>query len=95
MAAITGDLIALLDKIPIWKRVQEAPQRIDALEKRIADLEGRLAKAPGEACPACGDWSFRMTSAVPVRGPMGQGGARDVTKKCEVCGFEDTRRTTK
>jgi hypothetical protein len=90
MAAVTGDILALLDKIPIWRRVQESPARIDALEKRIADLEAMLAKAPGQACPSCGERAFRVKSSRPASGPFGALGAKDVVRRCEVCGFEDT-----
>jgi hypothetical protein len=43
MATVTGDILALLDKIPIWKHVQETPARTDALEKRIAEPRSSLA----------------------------------------------------
>jgi hypothetical protein len=90
VAALTEDILALLDKIPIWKRVQEAPRRIDELEKRVAELEGRLAKAPGQACPRCGELAFRVSSSVPSKGPFAALGGKDVTRKCGVCNFEDT-----
>jgi hypothetical protein len=90
MAGVTGDILALLDKIPIWKRVQETPARVDALEKRIAELEARLARAPGQACPACGALEFRVTKSVRSSGPFGDMGAKDVTRTCGACTFVDT-----
>lgn len=92
--AVTGDILAILDKIPIWKRVQETPDRVDALEKRIAELEAKLQKAPGLACPACGELSFRVTASGPTKGGFGRLGARDITKTCQSCGFTDTEMVT-
>lgn len=88
--AVTGDILAILDKIPIWKRVQAAPDRIDALDKRVAELEARLARAPGQACPSCGALEFRVTKSVPSNGPFGELGAKDVTRTCAACAFADT-----
>lgn len=90
MAGVTGDILAILDKIPIWKRVQAAPDRIDALEKRIAELEGRLSRAPGQACPSCGALEYRVTNSAPSKGPFGELGAKDVTRACGACKFTDT-----
>jgi len=90
VASVTGDILALLDKIPIWKRVQETPARVDALEKRVADLEARLARAPGEACPKCGALEFRTESAKPSR-QFGDMGAVDRTLKCGACDYTETR----
>jgi multidrug resistance efflux pump len=93
MAAVTGDILAILDKIPIWKKVQEAPARIDALEKRIAELEAKLARAPGEACPKCGELEFRTvkTAAHPQ---LGVAGAVNRFLKCGACAHTETRLET-
>jgi hypothetical protein len=90
MAGFTGDILAILDKVPVWKRVQAAPDRIDALEKRIAELEARLTRAPGQACPSCGALEFRVTTSVPSKGPFGRLGAKDVTRGCGACSFTET-----
>lgn len=93
MAAFTGDLLALLDKIPIWRRVQEAPGRLDALEKRVAALEARLARAPGQACPSCGAAEFRVSATQP-HPELGDFGAKNVTRTCGACSFEDVELVT-
>ena len=91
MAAVTGDILALLDKIPIWRRVQETPARVDALEKRVAALEAKLARAPGETCPSCGDQAMRVKSSQPAKHGLGSLGVREYLYECEACGFKDTR----
>lgn len=90
MAGFTGDILAILDKVPVWKRVQAAPERIDALEKRLAELEAKLLRAPGQACPSCGALEFRVTSSAVSKGPFGRLGAKDVTRTCGACNFTDT-----
>lgn len=86
--AVTGDILAILDKIPIWRRVQETPARVDALEKRIAELEARLNRAPGAACPSCGALEFRV-SKTELHPRLGRLGAKNVTRTCGACGFVD------
>jgi predicted RNA-binding Zn-ribbon protein involved in translation (DUF1610 family) len=89
-----GDIVELLKRWDRWKRIDEAPERIDALEKRIAELESRLQRWPGEACPACGELEFRVTSSRSSGRGMRHLGARDYSYKCQKCGFEDIRMIT-
>jgi predicted RNA-binding Zn-ribbon protein involved in translation (DUF1610 family) len=89
--AVLSEITDILKRWDVWRRVEEAPARIDALEKRIAELEAKLQRAPGEACPACGELEFRVTG-VQSASPLGIGlGSRNYTFKCQKCGFEDTR----
>jgi hypothetical protein len=90
MASFTGDILAILDKVPIWKRVQAAPDQIDALEKRVAALEAKLMRAPGLACPSCGALEYRVTNSATSKGPFGRLGAKDVTRQCGECSFSET-----
>jgi len=46
MSAI-DDLLKLLDRIPLWKKLNALPDRVDELEKRIAILES-ASKEPSE-----------------------------------------------
>lgn len=61
------DINDLLDRIPIWKRLQGLAGRMDALETRIAELEARLAVAPGETCQFCGRPSVWMIEAGAIQ----------------------------
>ena len=83
-----SDILKLLDKWPTWKKMKEAPERIEALETRLANLEERLKRAPGEACPRCGVLAYRVASSKkdPI---MGEAGALVRTMECEECGFTE------
>ena len=91
MATVTGDILALLDKIPIWKRVQETPARADALEKRIEALEARLERVPGLSCDKCGEPAMRLTTQGRVMGGHTNHWSND-TWTCEKCGHTEMRR---
>lgn len=90
MASVTGDLLALLDKIPIWKRVQETPVRTDALERRIEALEKRLERAPALACEACGALAMRLTKQGGYKGNPGDHWSDD-RWTCADCGHAEIR----
>jgi transposase-like protein len=88
---VLADITDLLRSWNVWRRVEEAPARIDALEKRVAELEARLQRAPGEACPRCGALEYRVMTSEPTRhGGFAHLGARDHHYKCQACGFQDT-----
>ena len=87
---ILGDLVELLKRWDVWKKVEAAPARIDELEKRVAALEDRLRRAPGEACPSCGALDFRVERSEPAR-TFGGMGARTHYLKCGACGFADEK----
>ena len=95
--AVVDNIAELLSRWDRWKRVNECPERIDALEKRIAELEARLQRAPGEDCPKCGALEFRTESLKPVsHGPFaGQGmGVMERHMKCGVCDHTEVRQET-
>ena len=84
------DILELLDRWPSWKKIQETPDRIEALEKRIGELENRLARCPGEGCPRCGELAYRAASSQPH--PFaGEMGVKVRTMKCEKCGYTEDR----
>jgi predicted RNA-binding Zn-ribbon protein involved in translation (DUF1610 family) len=75
LVATLDNILTLLDKWPRWKRMNEAPDRIDELIARIEHLEAALAKCPAEGCPFCGERALRLDR---VRGPS-------AWWKCENC----------
>jgi len=83
------DLLPLLEKIPIWRRIAELPRRVDELERRLAALEQRPALP---ICAKCGighrrlDREEKMTGAFAV---FNDSGTRIRVFKCDQCGFED------
>jgi hypothetical protein len=81
------DILELLDRWPSWKKIQETPAQIEALENRVVDLEKRLARCPGEGCPRCGELSYRTVSSEPYS--LLASGIRVRTMKCEKCGFTE------
>lgn len=86
-----SDMVALLEKIPGWKRMVDAPARIDALEKRLAELEiksRQVARPGGKPCPACGQPAF---SQISVRDDpiMGVVGLKRRTYRCDSCQHEE------
>jgi hypothetical protein len=83
-----GDVLSILDHIPIWKRVKELPDKVAAVEKRLAALE---AKPNLPICEACGEGFMRRQADTPLTGPFAVfNHAGDGLKvyKCDKCGFE-------
>ena len=93
---VVGDIVELLKRWDRWRRIDETPERVDALEKRIAELEAKLQRAPGEACPKCGALEFRTFRTSPGGGPLGGLGMGIVNRelKCGACGHTETRQET-
>lgn len=89
--AVLSEILDLLRRWDAWKRIEQAPDRVDALEKRISELEGRLKRAPGQACPRCGALEFRTEKTVPSDGPFGAVGAFDRHLKCGACGHTEVK----
>lgn len=93
--AVLAEITELLRRWDVWKRVEAAPDRVDALEKRIGNLEARLARAPGEACPSCGALDFRVKNSKVHPHPMiGKVGGRLHEMECGSCGFKDEKTIT-
>lgn len=77
----------------MWNEMTEAPAKVRDLEARVAALEGKILRAPGEACPKCGAYAFRVTKSSP-HPTMGSLGAINRDMKCEDCGFKETKLVT-
>ena len=79
--AILSEITELLRRWDVWKKVEEAPARLDALEARIMALEGALARCPAEGCPYCGARAWRLKEA-----PRAKVGRRKEIWGCDECG---------
>jgi hypothetical protein len=88
--AVLGEIVELLKRWDVWKRVEAAPDRVDALERRIMELEAKFGRAPGEACPKCGALDFRVESTGP-HPAFADLGKRLHKMKCGACGFTDEK----
>jgi DNA-directed RNA polymerase subunit RPC12/RpoP len=86
---VVGDIVELLKRWDRWRRIDETPERVDALEKRIAELESRLQRAPGKACPKCGALELRTDKVEPRRDHFGALGAVNRYYKCSACGHTE------
>jgi uncharacterized OB-fold protein len=82
------DLVSLMDRWAVWKEVRANADRVPALEQRITALEERLQRAPGEACPKCGAFSYRVDHPEQHRT---FDSARIHHMKCQDCGFTDEK----
>lgn len=90
-----GDILKTLDQFKNWKRINEAPDKLDALEKRVAALEAQLGapRPPGlDPCALCGGaMKVQHEYAHPT---FGQFGDKERVMACqsEGCGHETTVR---
>lgn len=84
------DLLAVLDRWDVWKKMTAAPARVDELEKRIAALEAQLAALPGQRCEYCGASTLRLKSEEPD--PIfGDVGTMRQIWECSSCGKTTTK----
>jgi hypothetical protein len=83
-----GDALSLLDRVPIWRRVKELPDKVEALERRLAAIE---AKPKLPICESCGEGFMRRQADAPLTGHFAvfnDAGAGLKVYKCDKCGFE-------
>ena len=89
------DIVELLQRWDVWKRVEAAPARLDALERRVAALEAARQtanhSAPGADCPRCGAATHRLEKSELTQGPLKALGVRDLHYRCSACGFTETK----
>ncbi len=61
---IIEDLLNALDRIPIWKRLQELPPEVERLKHRVAELEEKLGDVwPPDVCRLCGKRAARIVNS--------------------------------
>lgn len=89
-----SDILSLLDKIPIWKRLTELPAKVEELEKRISALEERPLLP---ICPSCGVGHVHLDRTEELGGSFRRLGAATGASihvfKCDKCGMETKKRS--
>ncbi len=83
--AVLSEITELLRRWDVWRRVEEAPNRVDDLELRVAELEKALERCPADGCPYCGARAFRLKL-------QDSHGTREVWA-CQECGKEKEIKT--
>lgn len=81
------DLIALLDKWPVWKRISQTPERIDKLEERIMKLENRLSGS-GDKCPKCKQMTLELVNMKVIEPILN---LKTYYYTCSNCGFNEEK----
>lgn len=84
------ELNDLLDRLPLWKRLASAPDRLQALEQRVAALEAQLAGKPGALCPICNAPGFSRTSS-REHPTFAFAGLKLDSYACATCGHSEER----
>lgn len=84
---IVDDILKALDRIPIWKRLQELPSEIDDLKRRIAAFEQKFGdKWPPDICKRCGERALRMIGTFSL-----ENGVVQQTWYCSKCEGQEER----
>ncbi len=86
------DVLAVLDKVSIWKVLQGLPDRVAELERRVAELEAK-PKAKGNRCPSCGEFTFRIVKSEKDK-IFGNLGGTNNTFECSECGHSEEKIST-
>jgi len=92
MSYDTKEILAALRNWPLWKRMTDTPNRLDALERRLAALEQGSSRIEeeitigGKSCPSCGAADFEI-SETDSGDEFALSGTRKVTRTCRVCGY--------
>jgi hypothetical protein len=84
------DVMKVLDRIPVWKRLQQIPAEHDALVARVADLERRLSGPTGLICPSCGEPKLMPVGSKPDE-TFGDFGVMSDSYQCSNCQHQESR----
>ncbi|MCH4582520.1 hypothetical protein [Achromobacter xylosoxidans] len=87
--SLLSELNSLLEKIPLWKRLNSVPKEIDELKERIARLEAAVnGGGSGDICPKCRKPTFELTDTAPDP-TFGDLGVQRRTYRCSSCGHSE------
>ena len=88
MAWGLNDILSSLDRWAEWKRMKEAPAKIDEIERRLLAIEKKLGgKYPADVCRACGAQALRLTATL---GPTTKGLMKEEWS-CNECKIHESR----
>jgi hypothetical protein len=88
MGAI-DDIMKVLDRTAIWRRLQQIPSETDELKARVSALEEKLTgKWPPDVCRFCGERTARFNQATNC---VDRYGFLHEFYKCESCLKTDER----
>lgn len=79
-----SDLIAILDKIPIWKTIKVLPEKFQDLEKRVEALEAK--KQTRLTCLQCGSSNYKIEDTRTSRGDGKL--MHTVSYTCQSCNYK-------
>lgn len=86
MSAV-DNILTLLDKWPLWRRITEAPDQIEELRQRVSELEAKLGDSwPPDVCKFCGKRALRLYRTTD----MGKGKVRQMWR-CGECERTETK----
>lgn len=77
------DINELLEKIPIWKKLVQLPDRLDGIEKRLKSIEDKMSGS-GELCPYCKQPTLQLLEIKPHK-LFGDAGLKVGFYKCNNC----------
>jgi len=85
-----SNILALLERIPVWKKLIDLPKRVDDIDRKIVDIENKLSSSSEIKCPACGEYKYFVVSSIKDKN-MGDMGTVTRKYKCKACGFSEDK----
>lgn len=76
-------------ELRVWRSVTPSKAAVIAEIASMPQVP-QAARVPGEACPKCGEFEYRVERSVP-HPTFGQMGKTQHEMKCDSCGFTDRR----
>ncbi|MGS1060560.1 hypothetical protein [Burkholderia glumae] len=88
----SGDLLKLLEQLPVWKQMVGMSKEIEALRKRVELLEQSQQQIPkADQCPKCNGLAFKLDRTIP-HPTFGMMGKQLRVYVCGTCGHTENRR---
>ena len=86
----TSSVISILEKIPLWKKIQKLPEEFEELKIKLSELEEKLNTSSVIKCPACGAYKYFVIETKEPRYPhLKRAGVKVRVYKCDKCEFTE------